>query len=231
MALRTPINVPLSVEHLQSIWQELNESYFQNRLPAIEIQWSTRLTASAGLFRSRTGPRTSWVAPEERHGKGRVIRLSVPLLSGQFFEEMRGTLAHEMIHQWQFDVKKYCPSHGREFRRIMALMNDDGLGITIYHTLAEETQASAKFTWHCAWCGHAYHRQRNTLSPKRHRCGLCRGPLQEISGTPSRVRAPQETARLQPIARDNNGQPSPQPSPGGRGSIKQGVPIQLAFDF
>ena len=143
MALRTPINVPLSVEHLQSIWQELNESYFQNRLPAIEIQWSTRLTASAGLFRSRTGPRTSWVAPEERHGKGRVIRLSVPLLSGQFFEEMRGTLAHEMIHQWQFDVKKYCPSHGREFRRIMALMNDDGLGITIYHTLAEETQASS----------------------------------------------------------------------------------------
>ena len=144
MALRTPINVPLSVEHLQSIWQELNESYFQNRLPAIEIQWSTRLTASAGLFRSRTGPRTSWVALEERHGKGRVIRLSVPLLSGQSFEEIRGTLAHEMIHQWQFDVKKWCPSHGREFRRIMALMNAGGLGITIYHTLAEETQASAK---------------------------------------------------------------------------------------
>ena len=116
MALRTPISVPLSVEQLQSIWQELNASYFGNRLPAIEIQWSTRLTASAGLFRSRTGPRTSWVDPEERHGKGRVIRLSVPLLSGQSFEEIRGTLAHEMIHQWQFDVKKWCPSHGREFR-------------------------------------------------------------------------------------------------------------------
>ncbi len=231
MALRTPINVPLSVEHLQSIWQELNESYFGNRLPAIDIQWSTRLTASAGLFRSRTGPRISWVAPEERHGNGRVIRLSVPLLSGQSFEEIRGILAHEMIHQWQFDVKKYCPSHGREFRRIMALMNDDGLGITIYHTLAEGAQASTKFTWHCAWCGHAYHRQRNTLSTKRHRCGLCRGPLQEIAGDPSERRAPQETDRLQPITRDNNGQPSPQPSPWGRGSSKQGGPIQLAFHF
>ena len=124
MARRSPINLPLSVEHLQTIWRELNTSYFGDRLPAIEIQWSNRLTASAGLFRSRTGPRTSWVAPEERHGKGRVIRLSIPLLSGQSFEEIRGTLAHEMIHQWQFDVKKWCPSHGPEFRRIMALMND-----------------------------------------------------------------------------------------------------------
>ena len=118
MARRTPVNLPLSVEHLQSIWRELNDSYFQNRLPAIEIQWSTRLTASAGLFRSRTGPRISWVSPEERHGKGRVIRLSVPLLSGQPFDEIRGTLAHEMIHQWQFDVKKWCPSaHGPDERR------------------------------------------------------------------------------------------------------------------
>ena len=221
MALRTPMTVPLSVEHLQSIWQELNESYFGNRLPAIEIQWSTRLTASAGLFRSRTGPRTSWVAPEERHGKGRVIRLSVPLLSGQSFEEIRGTLAHEMIHQWQFDVKKWCPSHGREFRRIMALMNTDGLGISIYHTLGAEAKDSAKFTWRCVRCGHAYHRQRHTLSTTRHRCRLCRGPLQEI------------------IARNTGGEPSPlppdqvrgKPSPGGSGSRKLDGPIQLAFDF
>ena len=237
MALRTPIDVPLSVARLQEIWHELNESYFGNRLPAIEIQWSSRLTASAGLFRSRTGPRTSWVASEERHGKGRVIRLSVPLLSGQSFDEIRGTLAHEMIHQWQFDVKKWCPSHGREFRRIMALMNADGLGITIYHTLGEGAPASPKFTWRCTWCGHAYHRQRYTLSTQRHRCGLCRGPLQEI------------------IARDEDGQPSPQPpdrvrgrlSPSGRGSHDQDGqrqpspnrrrrstldgPIQLAFHF
>ncbi len=211
MARRTPINVPLSAERLQSIWQELNDSYFQKRLPAIEIQWSTRLTASAGLFLSQTGPRISLVAPEKRHGKGRVIRLSIPLLCGQSFEEIRGTLAHEMIHQWQFDVKKWCPSHGREFRRIMTLMNADGLGITIYHTLGEEAESFAKFTWRCVRCGHAYHRQRNTLSTKRHHCGLCRGPLQEISGAPSRMRVPQETARPQPL--------------------KGSGPIQLTFDF
>ncbi len=213
MARRTPINVPLSVEHLQSIWRELNGSYFQNRLPAIEIQWSNRLKASAGLFYSRTGPRISWVDPEERHGKGRVIRLSAPLLSGQLFEEIRGTLAHEMIHQWQFDVKKWCPSHGPEFRRIMALMNADGLGITIYHTLDNGTPAPAKFTWRCARCGHAYHRHRNTLSTKRHCCGLCRGPLQKI------------------VDRTTERHSSPQLSPKESASRDRGGPIQLAFQF
>ncbi len=211
VALRTPISVPLSDERLLAIWQELNDSYFRKRLPAIEIQWSTRLRASAGLFLSQTGPRTARVAPEERHGKGRIIRLSIPLLCGRSFEEIRGVLAHEMIHQWQFDVKKCRPSHGREFRRIMALMNADGLGVAIYHTLGGNAEPLAKFTWRCARCGHSYHRQRNTLSTKRHRCGLCRGPLQEISGAPSLRRAAREATRLQPRV--------------------GGGPVQLAFDF
>ena len=237
MALRTPITIPLSVEQLQTIWQALNELYFGNRLPSIEIQWSTRLTASAGLFRSRTGPRTSRVAPEERHGKGRVIRLSVPLLSGQSFEEIRGTLAHEMIHQWQFDVKKCCPSHGREFRRVMALMNADGLGITIYHTLAAEAPSSPKFTWRCAWCGHAYHRQRHTLSTKRHRCGWCRGPLQEMidrnrGEEPSPLPPDRVRGRLSSNGRGNHREGGARlPHPGRRGSGHSGGPIQLAFHF
>ena len=76
-------------------------------------------------------------------------------------------------------------------------MNDDGLGITIYHTLAEENPSLREVYVALCVCGHAYHRQRNTLSTKRHRCGLCRGPLQE----------------LLPVILAGN--PHPQPSPGG----------------
>ncbi len=187
MARCSPIHVPLSAAALRSIWQVCNASYFRNRLPPIEIQWSTRLTSSVGLFMSRVGPRDSRVLREERRDQGRVIRLSVPLLTGQSFEAIRSTLAHEMIHQWQFDVKKCRPSHGREFRRLMDMMNADGLGVTIYHALTGTAETRTKFAWRCGRCGHTYHRQRKTLSPARHRCGECLGPLREIAPLASRL--------------------------------------------
>lgn len=174
-------NLPLSLEELQTMWSSLSALYFDSRLPPIEIQWSTRLTSSVGLFVSQTGPRTSQVLPETRHGAGRIIRLSFPLLRDQSLAEIRGTLAHEMIHQWQFDVKKCHPSHGREFRRVMNLMNKDDLGISIYHTLTKEVEALSKYIWQCQKCGREYHRQRKSLSPKTHRCGYCWGDLQEVS--------------------------------------------------
>lgn len=175
------VNLPLSKDELQQMWGSLNALYFQNRLPPIDIQWSNRLTSSVGLFVSQTGPRTSQVLPETRHGTGRVIRLSLPLLRDQPLAEIRGTLAHEMIHQWQFDVKKCHPSHGREFRRVMNIMNEDHLGITIYHSLTKEVEALSKYIWQCQKCGREYHRQRKSLSPKTHRCGYCHGDLQDVS--------------------------------------------------
>lgn len=205
----THLRVPLSAEALHVIWQGLNVSYFQNRLPPIEIQWSTRLTSAAGLFVSQTGPRDARLLPAGRRGNGRVIRLSVPLLRDQSLLLVRDTLAHEMIHQWQFDVKKCRPSHGREFRRLMDVMNADGLHVSMYHTLTEAVAVFAKFTWRCVRCGYVYHRQRNTLSTRRHRCGQCSGPLQAIGN--SHVRAPRK---------------SPRPR-----SLQAVCPVQLSFDF
>jgi hypothetical protein len=132
-------------------------------------------------------------------------------------------------------VKKWCPSHGREFRRIMTLMNDDGLGITIYHSLGEDARVSVKLTWRCAWCGHAYHRQRHTLSTERHRCGLCRGPLQEIvdrdiGGEPSPQPPDRVWGRLSPSGRGSHDQDG-QPQPPSRRSSRHGGLIQLAFQF
>ena len=205
----THLHVPLSAEALHVLWEGLNVSYFQNRLPPIEIQWSTRLTSSAGLFVSQTGPRDARLLPAGRHGNGRVIRLSIPLLRDQSLLFVRDTLAHEMIHQWQFDVKKCRPSHGREFRRLMDVMNADGLNVSIYHTLTEAVEGFAKFTWRCVRCGYVYHRQRNTLSTRRHRCGQCSGPLQEIGN--SHVRVPRK---------------SPRPR-----SLQAVCPVQLSFGF
>ncbi len=148
-------------------------------MPPIEIVWSMRLTASAGMFASRVGPR----APETGKAR-RCIRLSVPLLqhhaSKEAEQELIGTLAHEMIHQWQFDVLRRRPNHGSDFQRKMTEMNRQGLGITVRHSLDEAVEALAKYAWRCLGCGKLYHRRRRTIRPSRHRCGGCRGNLQEL---------------------------------------------------
>jgi hypothetical protein len=69
----------------------------------------------------------------------------------------------------------------------MTEMNRDGaLAITIYHSLQKEVLALTRFAWRCRQCGRVYRRQRRTIQPRRHHCGICRGLLQEL-GSVSRV--------------------------------------------
>ncbi|HJU04851.1 MAG TPA: SprT-like domain-containing protein [Nitrospiraceae bacterium] len=161
-------------------WQQLNLRYFRGALPAIDIVWSPRLTASAGMFVSRVGPRARDTGQKDRPDR-RVIRLSQPLLRDQPEAEIIGTLAHEMIHQWQYDIRKRRPDHGPEFRRMMETMNRDGLGITVRHSLDAAVQALSRYAWRCQQCGRDYRRQRHSIRPGRHRCGACRGRLTEIT--------------------------------------------------
>jgi predicted SprT family Zn-dependent metalloprotease len=165
----------LPVAQLQRWWQDLNARYFQQRLPPIIIEWSPRLTSSAGIFLMKRGPR---VLPDS--GAYRLIRLSFPLLADQPPSEQLATLAHEMIHQWQYDVRRRRPNHGEDFRRVMAEMNGDGLGITVSHTLLGEVEALTRYSWRCANCGYLYRRHRRTIRPNRHRCGVCAGRLREV---------------------------------------------------
>ena len=176
---RASSTAPVSAEQLQALWTELNARYFDARLPPISILWSVRLTASAGIFASRTGPRAPCHGSDPVGRERRLIRLSLPLLSSHP-EGVRATLAHEMIHQWQFDLLKRRPNHGRDFCRMMHTMNRDGAGITVCHRLDHAVAGFLRYHWRCQCCGRDYRRQRRTLNPRRHRCGVCRGPLREI---------------------------------------------------
>ena len=210
-------SLPFSLDALQRMWTELNQSYFQDRLPPIHIQWSTRLTSTAGLFVSQNGPRCQWISPQERHGVGRVIRLSLPIHQRLASAEIRTTLAHEMIHQWQFDVKKCRPTHGREFRRLMEVMNGDGLGITVCHTLTTRAEELDKYAWRCVRCGRSYTRQRKTVSVKRHRCGECHGTLQRIISVDlPNLSDPRSSRALEPVTVL---------------SMPTGGPVQLSLQF
>jgi predicted SprT family Zn-dependent metalloprotease len=178
---------PVTSQHLIRIWSELNDRYFASLLPPIDLVWSRRLTSSVGMFVSHSGPRPRLNQDGLRPPTKREIRLSLPLLlqAAQASEdderEIVNTLAHEMIHQWQYDTLKRRPNHGTDFLRKMTEMNRDGaLAITTYHSLQKEVLALTRFAWRCRQCGHVYCRQRRTIQPRRHHCGSCRGALQEL---------------------------------------------------
>jgi len=203
-----------SPDELQSRWRELNVRFFDGRLPPIRIVWSHRLTASVGMFVSRGGPRTSDSTARQR----REIRLSLPLLeqlasrTPYAERELLNTLAHEMIHQWQFDVLKRRPNHGLDFMRKMREMNRSGeVAITTYHALQKEVLALSRFAWRCRDCGRIYRRHRKTIEPRRHHCGACHGSLQELPPLPP--------------ATALSGTPPPHPARPRRPS----APIQLAL--
>ena len=185
LAMSAPI-AHFTPEYLQTTWADLNGRYFRHALPPIPILWSPRLTASMGVFFSRSGPRARVTGVGSAHENRRVIRLSLPLFRKLSESrplgdgELISTLAHEMIHQWQYDILKRRPNHGAEFRRMMHRMNQDGLGITVYHSLSREVDSFARYVWRCQQCGYLYRRQRRTIQPRRHQCGACRGPLKEV---------------------------------------------------
>lgn len=174
--------LPPAVEPVVTLWADLNTRYFRGALPSIHIEWSRRLTSSAGMFVCRVGPRQALPCTAGEPTRRRCIRLSAILLGGSHHHrDLVTTLAHEMIHQWQYDILKRRPNHGSDFRRMMGRMNRDGLGITVYHSLDHEVAALAKYAWRCQRCGDLYRRQRRTIQPRRHRCGSCRGPLRELA--------------------------------------------------
>jgi predicted SprT family Zn-dependent metalloprotease len=186
---------PVTLQHLIRIWSELNDRYFGSLLPPIDLVWSRRLTSSVGMFVSHRGPRPRLNQDGLRPPTKREIRLSLPLLlqAAQASEdderEIVNTLAHEMIHQWQYDTLKRRPNHGADFLRKMTEMNRDGvLAITTYHSLQKEVLALTRFAWRCRQCGQVYRRQRRTIQPRRHHCGSCRGALQELRSV-SRVKS------------------------------------------
>jgi hypothetical protein len=137
------------------------------------------------------GPRVKRPSRSSASAPRRLIRLSLPLLgrlasrTPSVEPEILNTLAHEMIHQWQYDVLKRRPDHGLDFLRKMTEMNRSGcVGITRYHGLDDHVRALSRYRWRCRECGLNYHRIRRTLQVGRHRCGVCRGRLEEVASCP-----------------------------------------------
>ena len=58
--------------------------------------------------------------------------------------------------------------------------------------------ALSRYRWRCLACGKEFSRTRRTIRPSRHRCGVCRGPLEEVMRSGESLAEPRLTAGTHP---------------------------------
>ena len=100
-----------------------------------------------------------------------------------------------MLHHDPQDKKARKPAaHGAEFkafgRRCGAAFGDRGIEVTTRHSYDIEY----RYAWRCADCLTEVHRHSRSVDPRKHRCGRCRGLLEQIRPVP-RGGAAAETAK------------------------------------
>ena len=90
-----------------------------------------------------------------------------------------------MLHHDPQDKKARKPAaHGAEFkafgRRCGAAFGHRGIEVTTRHSYAIEY----RYAWRCADCLTEVHRHSRSVDPRKHRCGRCRGVLEQIRPVP-----------------------------------------------
>jgi phosphopantetheinyl transferase (holo-ACP synthase) len=118
----------LSLDNLYGIYRDYNHRFFDSALSDVEIQYSEKLTSTAGLFSV----------------KEPLIRLSAPLLSGQE-QQTKNTLLHEMIHVAQSTFAIQERAHGPYFSAQMERINQAAKG-EVSVCVTHHIQAVSAFT-------------------------------------------------------------------------------------
>ncbi|XP_076263889.1 DNA-dependent metalloprotease SPRTN [Rhynchophorus ferrugineus] len=122
------------------LFMSFNERFFWNKLLAVSVSWSKRMTSCAGVCTYR--------------GRGGLcsITLSEPLLKLRPRKDLVETLLHEMIHAFLFVThnNKDRDGHGPEFHKHMFRINGEaGTNITVYHTFHDEVRLYQQHWWRC----------------------------------------------------------------------------------
>lgn len=145
------------VAELRRLYEQYRRAYFDGQLPPateVQIEWSGRLTSSAGLC----------------HPRRRLIRLSTHYHQSHP-DEVGRTLLHEMIHL-------LVPGHGPAFTRWLEEIRAKG-GDVARHATDRATPRVIRWIYTCR-CGQTYPRARRLARGGRdHRCGRCHGTLSE----------------------------------------------------
>jgi hypothetical protein len=108
----------------------------------VQLNWSKQMTASAGIFYSRSG---QW-------GRKPEIRLSEPLHQLRPRHDLVDSLLHEMIHAYIYVMGEpdTFDGHGSSFHRHKDRVNKEGgCSIDVYHNWHKEVKFQRKHVWKC----------------------------------------------------------------------------------
>lgn len=147
-----------SVDELYRRYSVFAGRYFEGHLPPlgeVTIEWSRRMTSSAGLCRPQT----------------KIIRLSVHYHL-KYPDEIDNTLLHEMIHL-------IVPNHGPMFYAWLKHIQSKGGHVSRY-SKGRATPANYRWRYSCRRCGiHKDTKRRYADGGRRYRCGRCKSKLIE----------------------------------------------------
>ncbi len=148
----------ISIDELYRIYDEYNVKYFQSQLSDnITIEWSSRLTRSAGIC----------------YMKKKIIRLSTHYHM-RYPQDIKSTLLHEMIHL-------IIPGHGREFKEQVERIN--GLGGKVSRYSRERAKIPEKFWLYiCPICSKHIIRTARLHKSKHYKCTECSKRCEEYRG-------------------------------------------------
>jgi predicted SprT family Zn-dependent metalloprotease len=172
-----------------SAFDEFNRNAFGGKLEKVVVEWSKKLNTTAGLTRlKKLSTDMTPGVPLKRHA---IIELSTKVVDDE--EKLRTTLLHELVHAavWIFEGVSR-PPHGADFKRWAKIAMSKVPDVVVTTTHSYHIQY--KFNWACInpTCSFVIGRHSKSVDTIRHRCGLCRGKLIEVTsdGAPKKRAQP-----------------------------------------
>lgn len=150
-------DLPTLYIHLRAKYFATGVGYAVPPIDAVTVEWSNRLTSSAGICYPRK----------------QVIRLSTHYHQNRP-EEIENTLLHEMIHL-------IVPGHGPAFYHWLHKIRSQG-GQVARYAKARATDHAPRWRYTCRLCGRQIERYRRMANGGRyHRHRGCGGAFREQS--------------------------------------------------
>ncbi|KAK8091655.1 hypothetical protein PG997_002016 [Apiospora hydei] len=160
----------------------------------ITIKWSTTLQSTAGRAHWKCKETTTMTEQPDgtmaMSGSGKQkqhtahIELATKVLLNE--PDLLNTVAHEFCHLATFMLDgKPKAAHGAEFKRWGAKCSrvfgaSRGIVVTTKHNYEIEY----KYIWRCVECLTEVQRHSKSVDPVKHRCGRCKGVLQQVKPVP-----------------------------------------------